>query len=188
MSETHEMNEELITPENSQANEQNNEEVQGENNAETAETDSPDNFEQKYNETYDRYLRLVAEFENYKKRAVKERMDLVKTAGADVVSAILPVADDFNRAFKSLETATELEAVKEGLELIYKKFWKVLSDKGLEEMMPAVGEDFNADVHEAVTQIPAPTEELKGKILDVVEKGFLLNGKILRYPKVVVGS
>lgn len=187
MSETHEMNEEPITPESIQENEQ-NEGLQGENNAETAETDSQNNFEQKYNETYDRYVRLIAEFENYKKRTVKERMDLVKTAGADVVSAILPVADDFNRAFKSFETATELDAVKEGLELIYKKFWKVLSDKGLEEMMPATGEVFDADIHEAITQIPAPSEALKGKILDVVEKGFSLNGKILRYPKVVVGA
>jgi molecular chaperone GrpE len=147
-----------------------------------------DNFEAKYQETYDQYVRLFAEFDNYKKRAVKERLDFVKTAAADVVSAILPVLDDFSRAAKSIETATEITPVKEGVDLIHKKLWKALADKGLEELNPSVGEAFDADVHEAITQIPAPDESLKNKIVDVVEKGFILHGKILRYPKVVVGA
>lgn len=147
-----------------------------------------EDFEAKYRETYEQYVRLFAEFDNYKKRAVKERMEFVKTAAADLVSAILPVLDDFSRAVRSIESATEIAPIKEGVELIHKKLWKVLTDKGLEEISPAVGEEFNSDLHEAVTQIPAPEEGLKGKIVDVVEKGFLLHGKVIRYPKVVVGS
>lgn len=151
-------------------------------------TAASDDFEMKYKETYDQYVRLFAEFDNYKKRAVKERMEFVKTAAADVVSAILPVLDDFSRAAKSIESATEIAPVKEGVDLIYKKLWKALADKGLEELNPSVGDSFDADVHEAITQIPAPDESLKNKIMDVVEKGFVLHGKIIRYPKVVVGA
>jgi molecular chaperone GrpE len=151
-------------------------------------TEVSDDFEIKYKETYDQYVRLFAEFDNYKKRAVKERLEFVKTAAADVVSAILPVLDDFARAAKSIESATEIAPVKEGVDLIHKKLWKVLADKGLEDLNPALGETFDADVHEAITQIPAPDESLKNKIVDVVEKGFVLHGKIIRYPKVVVGA
>ncbi len=147
-----------------------------------------ENFEIKYKETYDQYVRLFAEFDNYKKRAVKERMEFVKTAAADVVSAILPVLDDFNRAAKSIESATDVAPIKEGVDLIHKKLWKALTDKGLEELSPKQGDIFDADIHEAITQIPAPDDSLKGKIMDVVEKGFALHGKIIRYPKVVVGA
>lgn len=147
-----------------------------------------EDFEQKYKDTYDQFVRLFAEFDNYKKRAVKERMDFAKTAGADIVSAILPALDDFDRASKSFETVTDIQSLKEGVDLIHKKIWKALSDKGLEEVLPKNGDAFDADIHEAITQIPAPDESLKGKVMDVVEKGFSLNGKIIRYPKVVVGA
>lgn len=147
-----------------------------------------DNFEQKYKDTYDQYLRLFAEFENYKKRAIKERSDFAKTAGSDIVSAILPAMDDFDRAAKSFETVTDIQSLKEGVDLIHKKLWKALSDKGLTEVAPKAGDVFDADIHEAITQIPAPDESLRGKVLDTLEKGFSLNGKIIRYPKVVVGA
>lgn len=164
--------------------------VQKEGNTpqETEETQTGENFEQKYKDTYDQYVRLFAEFDNYKKRTVKERMEFAKTAGSDMVSAILPALDDFDRAAKSFETVTEIQALKEGVDLIHKKLWKALADKGLEEVFPKAGDTFDADIHEAVTQIPAPEESLKGKVLDVLEKGFALHGKIIRYPKVVVGA
>lgn len=155
---------------------------------ETEEKPAGENFEQKYKDTYDQYVRLFAEFDNYKKRAVKERMEFAKTAGADVVSAILPALDDFDRAAKSFETVTDIQSLKEGVDLIHKKLWKALSDKGLKEVNPQTGDTFDADIHEAITQIPAPDESLKGKVLDVLEKGFALHGKIIRYPKVVVGA
>lgn len=149
---------------------------------------SGEDFEQKYKETYDQYLRLFAEFDNYKKRVLKERIELVKTAGSDIASAILPVVDDFDRALKAFDIASDAQALKEGVELIYKKLWKSLTDKGLEEVSPKAGDAFDADIHEAITQIPAPDESLKGKVVDTVEKGFSINGKIIRYPKVVVGA
>eukprot|EP01031_Cornospumella_fuschlensis_P047983 gene47983-58777_t len=155
---------------------------------EAEESKAGEDFEQKYRDTYDQYVRLFAEFDNYKKRAVKERMEFAKTAGADVVSAILPALDDFDRAAKSFGTVTEIQPLKEGVDLIHKKLWKALSDKGLEEVLPKTGDVFDADIHEAITQIPAPDESLKGKVLDVLEKGFALHGKIIRYPKVVVGA
>lgn len=155
---------------------------------ETEEPKAGEDFEQKYKESYDQFLRLFAEFDNYKKRAVKERMEFAKTAGTDIVTAILPALDDFDRAARSFQTVTDIQSLKEGVDLIHKKIWKALADKGLEEVFPQTGDTFDADVHEAITQIPAPDESLKGKILDVVEKGFSLNGKIIRYPKVVVGA
>lgn len=155
---------------------------------ESAEQKTGEDFEQKYKDTYDQFVRLFAEFDNYKKRAVKERLEFAKTAGSDIVSAILPAMDDFDRANKSFETVSDIQSLKEGVDLIHKKLWKALSDKGLAEVTPNVGDSFDADIHEAITQIPAPDESLKGKILDTVEKGFSLNGKIIRYPKVVVGA
>lgn len=156
--------------------------------AENTEPKTGEDFEQKYKDTYDQFVRLFAEFDNYKKRAVKERIEFAKTAGAEVFAAILPVLDDFDRAAKSFETVTDIQPLKEGVDLIHKKLWKSLSDKGLEEVFPKVGDTFDADIHEAITQIPAPDESLKGKVLDVLEKGFSLHGKIIRYPKVVVGA
>lgn len=134
----------------------------------------------------DRYLRLFAEFENYKKRTGKERIELFKTASNDVMVALLPVLDDFDRAMKEIEK-TDDENLK-GMGLISNKLKEVLKQKGLEVTDTKVGETFNADLHEAITQIPAPSDDLKGKIIDVIEKGYTLGEKIIRYPKVVIGQ
>ncbi|MFI8606390.1 nucleotide exchange factor GrpE [Cellulophaga baltica] len=135
----------------------------------------------------DKFLRLFAEFENYKKRTSKERMDLFKTAGQEVIVALLPVSDDFDRAMQELAKSNDKETFK-GVELIKIKFEQVLKSKGLEEVEAKAGDVFDADIHEAITQIPAPNKKLKGKIIDVIEKGFKLGDKIIRHPKVVVGN
>lgn len=135
----------------------------------------------------DKFLRLFAEFENFKKRTSKERMDLFKTAGQEVMVALLPVMDDFDRALKELAKSEDKEMFT-GVELISNKFKETLKNKGLEEVEAKPGDAFDADVHDAITQIPAPDKKLKGKIIDVVEKGFKLGDRIIRHPKVVVGN
>lgn len=135
----------------------------------------------------DKFLRLFAEFENFKKRTSKERMDLFKTAGQDVIVSLLPVMDDFDRALKEISKSEDKELFK-GVELISNKFRETLKNKGLEEMEVSAGDAFDAEMHDAVTQIPAPEKKLKGKIIDVIEKGFKLGDKIIRHPKVVVGN
>lgn len=137
-------------------------------------------------EEKDRYLRLFAEFENYKRRTGKERVELFKTASQDVMVSLLPVLDDFDRALKEMEN---MEADHlQGVQLIANKLKETLKQKGLEVIDTKMGDTFNADDHEAVTQIPAPSEDLKGKIIDVIEKGYVLGEKIIRYPKVVIGQ
>ena len=135
----------------------------------------------------DKFLRLFAEFENFKKRTSKERIDLFKTAGQDIMVALLPVLDDFDRALKELAKNDEDDTFK-GVELISNKLNDTLKNKGLEVINVAQGDAFDAEVHDAVTQIPAPDKKLKGKIIDVIEKGFKLGDKIIRHPKVVVGN
>lgn len=135
----------------------------------------------------DKFLRLFAEFENYKKRTAKERLDLFKTASQDLMVALLPVLDDFDRAYVEISKTEEKELLK-GVELISQKLRTTLEQKGLSLMEVKQGDDFNADNHEAVTQIPAPSEDLKGKIIDVVEKGYKLGEKVIRFPKVVIGQ
>jgi len=139
------------------------------------------------NKEKDKFLRLFAEFENYKKRTTKERMDLFKTAGQEVMVALLPIMDDFDRALKEISKSSEKELFK-GVDLISNKFKETLKSKGLQEMKTKEGDAFDAEVHDALTQIPAPNKKLKGKIIDVVEKGFKLGDKIIRHPKVVVGN
>ncbi len=134
----------------------------------------------------DRYLRLFAEFENYKRRTGKERIELFKTASQDVMVSLLPVIDDFERALKEIEK-TDDENLK-GIELISNKLKETLKQKGLEAIETNAGDVFNADIHEAITQIPSPTDDMKGKIIDVIEKGYALGEKIIRYPKVVIGQ
>lgn len=136
----------------------------------------------------DKYLRLYAEFDNYKRRTAKERIELFKTANADVIKSMLSVLDDFDRAKKSMEIAKDIEAVKEGIQLIHHKLKSTLQSQGLTEMESVVGKAFDTDLHEAITNVPAPSEDLKGKVMDEVEKGYLLNDKVIRYAKVVVGS
>jgi molecular chaperone GrpE len=135
----------------------------------------------------DKFLRLFAEFENYKKRTSKERIDLFRTAGQEVITALLPVMDDFERALKELSKSSEKDLFK-GVELIANKFKETLKAKGLEEVKAKEGDSFDAEIHDAITQIPAPNKKLKGKIIDVVEKGYRLGDKVIRHPKVVVGN
>lgn len=135
----------------------------------------------------DKFLRLFAEFENFKKRTSKERMELFKTAGQEVIVSLLPVMDDFDRALKEIAKTEEKELLK-GVELISTKLRETLKSKGLEEVEVGEGDTFDAEIHDAVTQIPAPNKKLKGKIIDVIEKGFKLGDRIIRHPKVVVGN
>ncbi len=135
----------------------------------------------------DRYLRLFAEFENYKKRTSKERIELFKTASEEVMVALLPVIDDFDRALKEIEKSED-DSLLQGVELISNKLRETLRSKGLAPVGTQNGDTFDAEIHEAVTQIPAPSEDMKGKIIDVIEKGYTLGDKIIRYPKVVIGQ
>ena len=141
----------------------------------------------KVSELNDKYLRLSAEYDNYRKRTLKERMELIKSAGEGTLKSLLPVIDDFDRALVHLDDASDLNAVKEGIDLIYIKFQEFLKRNGVVEIK-AKDEDFDTDLHEAVTKIPAPSDNLKGKVVDCIEKGYMLNDKIIRFAKVVVGE
>lgn len=186
MTENKEMNHENDTIKEQMEN--TNEEIQN-SEIESVEQVNSDEFdiEKAYKESQDNFLRLLAEFDNFKKRTARERIEYVKTAGQDVVTSILPVIDDFERAMRSFDNAKEIAAIKEGIELIYKKLKNTLHEKGLEEIK-SIGEAFNPDIHEAITQIPAAEESMKGKVMDEVEKGYTLGGKVIRHPKVVVGQ
>ncbi|HEA19378.1 hypothetical protein LCGC14_1267580 [marine sediment metagenome] len=135
----------------------------------------------------DKFLRLFAEFENFKRRTSKERMDMFKTAGQEIMTSLLPVLDDFDRALKEMAKADDNEMFK-GVELIRVKFREILKSKGLEELEVAAGDTFDPEMHDAITQISAPDKKMKGKIIDVVERGFKLGERIIRHPKVVVGK
>lgn len=141
----------------------------------------------KNSELNDKFLRLYSEFDNFRKRTIKEKSDLYKTAAEDVISSLLSINDDFERALKAIGTDEENKVHREGMELIYNKFSTVLKQKGVEEIQ-ALGNDFNTDLHEALTKIPSPTPDLKGKVVDVLEKGYKLNGKVIRFAKVVIGD
>ncbi|MBC7384371.1 MAG: nucleotide exchange factor GrpE [Bacteroidia bacterium] len=135
----------------------------------------------------EKYLRLYSEFENYKRRTNKERSDLFKSASQEVLVLMLPILDDFERALKALILTDENKSVREGIELIYNKLKSTLFQKGIKEM-EALGKPFDSDFHEAITKIPAPTDELKDKIVDVLEKGYFLNDKVIRFAKVIIGA
>lgn len=152
------------------------------------ETISPeDSLKQELAEANDKYVRLYAEFDNFKRRSAKERIDFLQSAGKDVISDLLPTIDDFDRAIKAAEGTDNVDSIREGIILISQKLKKTLELKGL-KAMESINQPFDADLHEAVTKIPAPTDDLKGKVIDEVEKGYFLNDKVLRYAKVVVGS
>ncbi len=138
-------------------------------------------------EQKDKYLRLSAEFDNYRKRTMKEKAELILNGGEKSISSILPIVDDFERALKNMETATDVAAVKEGVELIYNKFMSVLGQNGV-EVIETKEQPLDTDYHEAIAVIPAPNEALKGKILDCVQTGYILNDKVIRHAKVVVGE
>ncbi len=150
-------------------------------------TDALSELQNEFEREKDRYLRLFAEFENYKKRTSRERIEMFKTAGEDVMVSMLPILDDFERALKEIEKIEDDNHFK-GVELINNKLRETLKTKGLQLMVVKPGDTFDADSHEAITQIPAPNAKLKGKIIDVVEKGYTLGDKIIRYPKVVIGQ
>ncbi|MCF8276523.1 MAG: nucleotide exchange factor GrpE [Flavobacteriales bacterium] len=167
-------------------------------NADTAEnenesadpTESADPLEvlqEDYRALNDKYLRLYSDFENFRRRTAKERLDLLKSAGEDVFKILLPIVDDFERASKNMETATDVPSVKAGVELIHHKLVKELENKGLKPMQ-SMGEVFDSEIHEAITQIPAPSKDMKGKVVDVLEKGYFMNDKVIRFAKVVVGA
>lgn len=138
-------------------------------------------------EQKDKYLRLSAEFDNYRKRTLKEKAELIKNGGEKAISAILPILDDLERALQNMQSADDVKAMYEGIDLIYQKFLKGLSQEGLQKMEP-VGETFDTDYHEAVALVPAPSEDQKGKVLDCVQTGYKLNDKVIRHAKVVVAQ
>ncbi|QIP15360.1 nucleotide exchange factor GrpE [Spirosoma aureum] len=138
-------------------------------------------------ELKDKYLRLYADFENFRRRTAREKLDLISNANEGLLQALIPVVDDFERAMQSIETTDDIAAVKEGISLIYNKLFKTLENKGLKPMS-SKGETFNADLHESVTQFPAPSDDLKGKVIDEIEKGYYLNDKVIRFAKVIVGA
>ena len=144
-------------------------------------------LQERYDQLNDKYLRLYSDFENFRKRTAKERLDLMKSGGEDIFKLLLPIIDDFERAQANMNTAKDVPSVKEGVELIYHKLVKELEAKGLKPMN-ATGETFDSEYHEAITQIPAPEKKLKGKVVDEIEKGYFLNDKVIRFAKVVVGS
>src|SRR6056297_1899306 len=142
---------------------------------------------EKLEELNDKYIRLAAEYDNYRRRTLKEKMELAKSAGEDILVNILPVMDDFERGLESIDKAKEVDAIKDGVLLIYNKFKEFLKQRGV-KAIEAKEKEFDTDLHEAVTKIPAPEEKLKGKVVDEIEKGYLLNDKVIRYAKVVIGE
>lgn len=138
-------------------------------------------------EANDKYARLFAEFDNYKKRTSKGRVELIQNASQGVIKNLLPILDDFDRALTAMASAQDVQSVKEGVDLVNNKFRKLLENEGLKEM-EVVGQPFDADFQEAITAIPAPTDDLKNKVIDVVEKGYFLNEKVIRFAKVVIGQ
>lgn len=150
-------------------------------------TNEIEQLTQKCVELNDKNLRLMAEFDNYRKRTLKERSELIKTAGESLLVNMLPLVDDFERAQKAMESSEDVVAIKEGVDLIYNKFIAFLMQNGV-KAIPTENETFDTDLHEAITTFPAPSEDLKGKIVDCVSKGYVMNEKVIRFSKVVVGE
>ena len=167
------------------------EEVENEdlNQTEENQIDEPQETspEDQINELNDKYLRLYSEFDNYRKRTSKERLELFKTAGQDILTDLLPVLDDFERAIQNMDSSDDSEAIQTGINLIYNKFKSILENKGLKHFK-SIETEFDPEVHEAITKIPAPSKKLKGKVVDEIEKGYMLNDKVIRFAKVVVGE
>ncbi|HLK29034.1 MAG TPA: nucleotide exchange factor GrpE [Puia sp.] len=155
-------------------------------NDEIVEESAIEKLSEELQEQKDKYLRLVAEFDNFRKRTSKERLELIQTAGKEVITSLLDVLDDCDRAEKQLQNSNDNQ-VKEGVQLVFNKLRSVLQNKGLKQM-ESINTDFDVEKHEAITEIPAPSENLKGKVLDEVQKGYYLNDKIIRFAKVVVGK
>lgn len=158
-----------------------------ENPLETAVPSPEEMMKAEINQLNDKYIRLFAEFDNYKRRTAKERLELLSVANRETLVAMLPVLDDFERAMKSFEHSTDIAALKEGVALISNKFKGIMQAKGLKPM-ESIGQPFDTDLHEAITKIPAPAEDMKDKVIDEIEKGYFLNDKVIRFAKVVVGE
>ena len=169
--------------------EQANETVQEENNnnKQSTDTDKTAEYEATIADLKDKYLRQAAEFDNYRKRVLKEKSELIQNGGESVISSLLPIIDDFERALQNMKKSDDTAALKEGVELIYQKFMKTLESNGL-KTIETKETDFNTDFHEAVAMIPAPNDESKGKVVDCVQKGYKLNDKVIRHAKVAVGQ
>lgn len=163
------------------------EETAAEETAETAEEPKEKTPEEQLAEMNDKYVRLYSEFDNFRRRTSKEKMDIIRNASGDVIKELLPILDDFDRAIKANEASEDVEGLKEGFKLIHQKLYNSLERKGLKPM-DANGKEFNVDHHEAITEIPAPSEDMKGKVVDAIEKGYFLNDRVLRFAKVVVGK
>lgn len=155
--------------------------------AEAGEESELDQLRHQVEEQQDKYLRLSAEFDNYRKRTMKEKAELIKNGGEKAISAILPILDDLERAMKAGDAHEEVQAMREGIELIYQKFLKILSQQGV-QVIETAGQPFDTDFHEAIALVPAPSEDQKGKILDCVQTGYKLNDKVIRHAKVVVAQ
>jgi molecular chaperone GrpE len=155
--------------------------------SETPKVYTEEEYQLKINELNDKYLRLYSEFDNFRKRTMKEKIDLRQTASEDVIKELLPVLDDFDRAVSAMQGTDQIEAVKEGIQLIHAKMKAIFTSKGLQEIK-SIGENFNTDFHEAITSIPAPSEDLKNKVVDEIQKGYMLHDKVIRFSKVVTGS
>ena len=171
------------------AGEQANETVQEENNnhKQSTDTDKTAEYEATIADLKDKYLRQAAEFDNYRKRVLKEKSELIQNGGESVISSLLPIIDDFERALQNMKKSDDTAAIKEGVELIYQKFMTTLESNGLKTIETKEA-DFNTDFHEAVAMIPAPNDESKGKVVDCVQKGYKLNDKVIRHAKVAVGQ
>jgi molecular chaperone GrpE len=182
------MSKEKINEEQENQNTEQLNEEQVENSSEVQVEEQKElTWEDKYNEINDKFVRLYAEFDNYRRRTNKERIELISTASAGVVKDMIPVLDDFDRALANNEKSDDIKAVKEGFVLVSTKFRSILEGKGL-KAMESKGKPFDSELHEAIANIPAPEKKLKGKVVDDVEKGYLLNDKVIRFAKVVVGQ
>lgn len=170
-------------------NEQNNVDSASASNEEMTENgqNELDKVKAELAEANDKFLRLYSEFDNFKRRSTKERIELMQNAGQEIIKALLPVVDDFQRQEKYFKPDTDVTTLKEGVDLIHNKLTSILQNKGL-TAIESLGKEFDTDFHEAITKIPAPSEDLKGKVVDEIEKGYVLNGKVIRFAKVVVGE
>jgi len=173
-------NDEQVVNENAESVESTGSEVENEKASEPT-------AEERYAELNNKYLRLHAEFDNFRKRTNKEKLDIISTASASVLKDVIPTLDDFERAIKNNETSEDIESVKEGFKLIYHKFKTTLELKGL-KAMNSEGQDFDVEIHEAIANVPAPSKKQRGKVIEAVEKGYYLNDKVIRFAKVVVGQ
>lgn len=180
------VNNESVQPEQEEVDEENKSHKKG-HPKKDAKDEAIEELNAKLADLSDKHLRLQAEFDNFRKRTIKEKADLIKSGGESVLVNILPVVDDFERALNSLKDIPETDAGKQGTQLIYNKFSEFLKQNNVKEI-EAVNQGFNVDLHEAITKIPAPAEELKGKVVAVVEKGYVLNDKVIRFAKVVIGE